>query len=471
MKPQPFLRRVVLAGIPPADLELWSGWLRDAGHEVEAWPGLEAAATAAPWALAIIDDRGGFDGPAAVAELKRLCPEAGVLLSLAKGQVAAAVRGMKAGASGCLPRPLGRERLLAAVHAQCDAVDLQAQVDRLRAELLRQRSLTGILGASPALQKCLELAKMVAAYPVNVLVSGETGTGKEAIAKIVHQGSGRREGPFVAVDCGAIVPELADDEFFGHTRGAFTGADAERDGCLERSSGGTLFLDEIGNLPAGLQAKLLRVLQTGELWRLGGQAPRAVDLRVVAATHEDLPRLIEKGLFRLDLYHRLNEFELRLPPLRERGAEDIDVLAAHFLQAFGQRFSKPGLELSGEARRRLLEFPWPGNIRQLENAMKHAVVMAAGTVELAQLPAEIRDWQPPATASSQPQAGETPDSSLNLWEAERRVTEMVERAMMSEALLRNRWDKKLAALELGLHVKTLARKLKAYGMTAPVERA
>jgi DNA-binding NtrC family response regulator len=460
--------RAYLLGVPAFEQASLLQALEEGGYGAQAMdePAWEAMGVEACH-LVVLDSRGAFDLAAAVAGVKQHCPEAAVLALVPGGQVALAVTAMKAGASACLTLPVAHERLRATAASLRHALDLQGQLQRLRQALRGRQAREAIVGGSRALQRCIELARLVAAYPLSVLLTGESGAGKEAMAALIHYSSGRAQGPFVAVDCGALSEELADDELFGHKKGAFTGAEQERLGRLQEADQGTLFLDEIGNLPLAQQAKLLRVLQAKELWPLGSSSPVAVELRIIAATNEDLPEMVKQGRFRLDLYHRLNEFSLRVPALRER-REDIEALALYFMRELCQRFGRPPLTLEAAALERLNAYGWPGNVRQLQNAMKHACVLAQGSIKVGDLPPELGEL----SAEAPPSEGvaedgllfSAPVGLLTLWQAEDRVTEEVERRMISEALVLHGGEKTAAAESLGLHVKTLARKMRAYGL-------
>jgi two-component system NtrC family response regulator len=454
-------------GAPAEDASKFRETLEEAGYQVlvMAAPASENA-DPEPCHLIFLDPRAGFDLAETLTQTRLVCPEAAIVVLLQAGQLAQAVEAMKIGASACLTLPVSDERLRASAESFGHTVNLEAQVARLRLSLKRQKASESIVGQSRALLRCIELGKLVAGYPMNVLLNGESGSGKESMAALIHNSSGREAGPFVAVDCGTLAEELADDELFGHKKGAFTGAESDRVGRLQEASGGTLFLDEIGNLPLAQQAKLLRVLQAREIWPLGSAAAVAVDLRIVAATHEDLPALVKAGRFRLDLYHRLNEFSLRVPALRER-PDDIEPLALYFIHQLCQRFGREALALDPRALQPMQRHPWPGNIRQLQNALKHACILAKGSIKAEDLPPEILAEQTAPASMEAPQDGllfSEPAGLLTLWQAADRVTEEVERRMISEALVLNRGDSAAAAKGLDLHPKTLARKVRSYGL-------
>ncbi|WP_437485580.1 sigma 54-interacting transcriptional regulator [Sorangium sp. So ce1014] len=307
----------------------------------------------------------------------------------------------------------------------------------------------GIVASSPSMQRVLELARRVAQVDATVLVTGESGTGKERVARLVHDASPRARGPLLAINCAAIPEPLIESELFGHARGAFTGAARDRAGIFEAAAGGTLFLDEVGDLSAGVQVKLLRALQTREVRRVGENRSRAVDVRVVAATHRELAADVSAGRFRKDLYYRLNVIELRLPPLRER-REDILPLARALLAQAAARMRRPAPRLSPGAADRLVRYAWPGNVRELENAMERAVALAEGRrIEAGDLPEEARSALPP------PDAGPRDERARTLGD--------VEKEHILAALARHGGNQTRTAAELGIGVSTLYRKLKEYG--------
>jgi len=299
----------------------------------------------------------------------------------------------------------------------------------------------------------------VARHPSTVLVTGESGTGKELVARLIHRASPRVDLPFVAVNCGAIPEPLLESELFGHAKGAFTGATADRLGLFEEASGGTLFLDEIGELPQVLQVKLLRALQEGEIRRVGDNAPRRVDVRVVAATSRDLEAEVAAGRFRPDLYYRVNVVRLHLPPLRER-REDIPELVHHFIALYSARFKLGVSGISAGAMRALMDYAWPGNVRELENVVERALVLTDGPrIDVEQLPASVRDAgaAPPVSAPGSAAADEL-DLSI------KRHVESVERDLIARALARTGGNRTRAAQLLEISHRTLLYKIRDYGI-------
>jgi len=310
-----------------------------------------------------------------------------------------------------------------------------------------------VRGTSPAMQETLRLAHTVAATPTTVLVLGESGTGKEVLARAIHQWSPRAAHPFVAVNCVALTPELLASELFGHEKGAFTGAIAQKKGRFELAHGGTLFLDEIGDLAPDVQAKLLRVIQDKEFQRLGGTKDLRVDVRLVAATNRDLHQAIQRGAFREDLYYRLNVVTLTLPPLRDR-REDIPVLAAHFLAHYSREVHRPGLEITPAALALLQGYPWPGNVREIQNAIERAVVLTPGpALTEADFPPEIRQTTAGAVAPVPSLPGL--DDAMPLADA----LVAFKRAKVRQALARAQGNQRQAAKLLGVEPSNLSRLL------------
>ncbi|MCB9646831.1 MAG: sigma 54-interacting transcriptional regulator [Deltaproteobacteria bacterium] len=336
-----------------------------------------------------------------------------------------------------------------------DGAELRAGDTRLRVEVEpvpryvqddAPASFGGLIGESPAMRRLLELLVRLAAVDTPVLVQGETGSGKELVARALHDEGRRKAGPFVVFDCGAVAASLAESELFGHVRGAFTGADVERAGAFERAHGGTLFLDEIGELEPGLQPKLLRALESRKVRPLGGDKEREIDVRVVAATHRDLRQMVNAGTFREDLYHRLAVFALRVPPLRER-PEDIAPLARHFLSRAlaGTDFAKDALELTPASLARLSARSFSGNVRELRNVIERALVLG--------------DLESAARGDLEPGLAEPGAEGIEA--AKRRF----ERHYLVRLLAKHSGDRAAAAEEAELHVKSLGRLLRRHGLT------
>jgi DNA-binding NtrC family response regulator len=302
---------------------------------------------------------------------KRRLPVA-VIVTTGHGSIDEAVQAMRLGATDFLTKPIDVDQLRRVLQRALHEQALEEEVANLREQLHDRFSFHSILSKSPKMHAVFELISHVAETTTTVLIEGQTGTGKEMVARAIHEASAKRTGPFVAINCAAIPDTLLESELFGHEKGAFTSAVGQRRGRFELADGGTLFLDEVGDVPPTMQVKLLRVLQERRFERVGGSATVEVDVRVVAATNRGLPKLVKEGKFREDLYYRLNVVKLELPPLHER-PEDIPFLTAHFIQKYS-RLGQPAKHISPEAMEILLRYSWPGNIRELENAIERACV-------------------------------------------------------------------------------------------------
>ena len=388
---------------------------------------------------------GGLDVLRAIRQAQ---PQCGVILMTAHASVDSAIEAVKLGALDYLTKPLDIERLRQLL------TDVREDVER-RAELLASESATakrmelcGMIGRSALMQQLFGLVRRIAPHARAALVTGETGAGKEGIARAVHQLGPRRSKRFVTVNCSAVVETLFESELFGHARGAFTGATENKIGMFEAADGGTIFLDEIGELPPAVQAKLLRVLETGEVQRVGSLQPRKVDVRIVAATNRDLRAEVDAGRFRTDLFYRLNVVELSVPPLRDR-REDIPYLTAAFVKEFSQRFEK-GIEgVSPAAERILMSGNWPGNVRELRNVLERACMLSDGRT------LNERDVQ-----AAMPSARETRPA------ADERGGDLgaIEKEHIVRVLADVRGNKLEAARRLGISRRTLYRRLERHGL-------
>ncbi len=376
--------------------------------------------------------------------VRELSPGTEVILITAHGTIQLAVAAMKEGAYDFVVKPFKRHDILRPVTRALEKRRLVEENLRLRAELETTRGKRNIIGQSLGIRETLELVEQVAPSTANVLITGESGTGKELIARAVHTQSLRASAPFVAINCAAIPETLLESELFGYEKGAFTGASQRREGRFERADKGTLFLDEIGDLPMHVQVKLLRVLQEGEIERLGGSQTIPVDCRIIAATNKDLAEEVKEGRFREDLYYRLNVIHVPLPPLRDR-RDDVPLLVHHFLDAYSRKNRKAISAVAPDAMELLQGYAWPGNVRELENVMERAVVLCRGDViEVQQLPPQIRSG-----------SGTTRTISIPLGTP----LEEVEQRMITETLKMTKGDKRLAAQLLGIATRTIYRKL------------
>jgi two-component system, NtrC family, response regulator AtoC len=331
--------------------------------------------------LAMVSDvkMPGRDGLALMDQVHALRPSLPVVLVTGHATVETAVSAMRRGALHYLTKPIRFEELALVLRHAVAGERARRELQRLRGELERAAGFDEIVGASPEMQGVFTLVEQIAPADATVLLRGETGTGKELVARAIHRRSRRRDRPFVAVNCSAVPRELIESEFFGHEKGAFTGAAARRVGRFEQADGSTLFLDEVGELELGVQAKLLRVLQEKEITRVGGERPVRVDVRIVAATNQDLEALVGEGRFREDLYYRLNVIPIRLPALRERPG-DLPLLMQHFLRLFSERYGKEPPSAPPEVLAAAQAYAWPGNVRELRNVCERAVLMGWAAV-------------------------------------------------------------------------------------------
>ena len=365
-----------------------------------------------------------------------------------------AIAAMREGAYDYLHKPFRPDEVTLTLRKAEERERLRLEVQQLRATLGAGAVRDLLIAESPALRALLELAERVAAHDTTVLLTGESGTGKEVMARAIHRMSPRSAGPFTAINCAAIPEHLLESELFGHMRGAFTGATSDRQGIFESTNGGTLMLDEIGDLPIGLQAKLLRVLEEGEIRRLGGRDSRAVDVRVIAATAKDLERAVESGQFRDDLYYRINVVRLHVPPLRERPA-DVPALVAHFAQQSAEKLGR-AVSLTPRALAALAAHSWPGNVRELRNAIERAAVLSA-TGHL-----DMEDF--PLTTPASSNGRSTNGAYLPLagsYELKPQI-EQLERATIVRALEASKGSRREAAHLLGVSLRTLFYKLRRY---------
>jgi two-component system, NtrC family, response regulator AtoC len=429
--------------------------LEGEGHEVRAAADAGSATALlgeAPADLVLCDVRmPGMDGLAFLDAYRESGGGALVIMMSAYGDDEAALAAMKRGAYDFISKPFRADQVLLVVNKAIEREGLRREVRQLHEELAALREPGGIVGRGPALRQALDLARKVARHPSTVLVTGESGTGKELVARLVHHDSPRAAQAFVAVDCAAIPESLLESELFGHARGAFTGATGERRGLFEEADGGTMLLDEIGELPVSLQVKLLRVLQEGEIRRVGESTPRRVDVRVIAATSRDLEAEVAAGRFRADLFYRVNVVRLHLPPLRER-REDIPELAHAMVQRFNDRLGLHVRGVAPAAMRLLIDYPWPGNVRELENVVERAMVLAdTPEIGVDSLPAEVRA----------PAADDHPDvDDLSV----KRRTPALERELIRRALDQTGGNRTRAAKLLELSHRTLLYKLREYGL-------
>lgn len=434
------------------------------GHQLETLATGRAAQEALP--------RGGFhllitdwklpdlDGLELLATIRGQRLPIGVIVLTAHGDPAVALEAMKAGADDFVAKPFDPDRFRMIVRRVLERRTLMDELEHLRHQLKTKYGFRDLVSKSPRMRRVFDLIEQVGPLGSTVLIHGETGTGKELVARAIHDVSQRRHGPLVAVNCAALQDSLLESELFGHEKGAFTGADTQRKGRFELADNGTLLLDEIGDISPMMQAKLLRVLQTGRFERVGGNETIQVDVRIIAATHKRLEDEVRAGRFRGDLFYRLNVVGIDVPPLRER-TEDIPLLAAHFLEKLRTRSTPPVTEIHHEAMQALLDHTWPGNVRELENAIKAAVAMADGTtIHRDTLPTTIAPDGHRRVAESPPILDldrPLPDLCADL-------VGQVEREYLSMLLARYRGNIARCARHSGLSRRSVAQKLDKYGL-------
>ena len=439
--------RILVVDDDQSSRELLARILTSAGHRVTALSdGREAVAAlddGDPPDLVVSDIRmAEMDGLQVIDAFRERAPETPVILVTAFGNIDGALEAIRRGAADYLSKPYDVDAIKLVVARALQHRALAMENRALRRGLRDRYRLENVVGRSEAMLQVYKTAARVASTDATVLIQGESGTGKELVARAIHTASPRASGPFVAVDCGAIAEGVLESELFGHTRGAFTGAQAARRGLFEEAHHGTLFLDEIGDVGPNLQARLLRALQEGTIRRVGANDPISVDVRIVAATNRDMDAAVKQGTFRADLYYRLHVVSIRIPPLRER-REDIPLLAEHFAQKHGRA---EGSAISPEARELLVAYGWPGNVRELENAVARALALnPSGVVIPEDLPDAIRLAQAEPVPVPLPQPGDRP----TLAELERRYA--------SQVLGETGGNKTRAAEILGIDRKTLYR--------------
>jgi DNA-binding NtrC family response regulator len=405
---------------------------------------------------AIITDLGmtEMDGLTLCERIIATRPGASVVVLTGQSSMETAIGALRVGAYDFLTKPIDPKHLTISMARAVQHSKLRAEVQRLKITLGEQPKPQHLVGDSPAMQRVNELIARVGASDASVLVYGETGTGKELVARAVHAASPRRDGPFVALNCAAVPPALLESELFGHARGAFTDAKNSRQGLFLEASGGTLFLDEIGEMPLEMQAKLLRVLQERKVRPVGANTEIAFDARILTATHRDLEADVENGRFREDLYYRVNVVRIDVPALRERSS-DVLSLAAHFLRSACERNGTGPLQLSAQLADRLIAYQWPGNVRELENCMERAVALARfDHLTLEDLPEKIRAY----SADRLPMDTDDVDEIVSLDEIEQRYTIRVIKLLNG--------NKARAAQLLGLDRRTLYRKLERYKLAS-----
>ena len=432
-------------------------FLRRAGYEVEVAAGGEEALalieTFGPDAI-LTDVRmpkmGGLD---LLATLKAKGSEITVIVMSAYGSIDLAIEAIKAGAYDYIPKPFKADEVLLTLKKAEERESLRRENRALKQEIHKKAQFEELLSKSPAMQAVFKTVAKIADYKTTALITGESGVGKELIARAIHSRSNRRSHPFIAVNCGAIPENLLESELFGHKRGAFTDATNDRTGLFEQATGGTLLLDEIGELPLPLQVKLLRVLQEETIRPLGDTRDLKIDVRILAATHRDLSAETKAGRFREDLFYRINVLPIHIPPLRDR-KEDITLLVDHFTARNNLRFATNLRGVDAEARKLLIEYSWPGNVRELENTIERAMVLAEHDVLTAEdLPERIRDAKDPV--------------QLHLMSGElsiKKTSRVVEEILIRRALTKTKGNRTRAAEVLEISHRALLYKIKEYAI-------
>lgn len=402
----------------------------------------------------------GMDGLQLLTKAKQMFPDMTVLMITAYGTIELAVEAMQNGATDFITKPFSPEELTLKIEKILERIWEKAEYERvseenlyLRQQLADQYNFGEIIGNAPAMQNVYRTIEKVAQGDSSVIIYGESGTGKELVAHAIHHASARKERAFVRVNCGALAEGVLESELFGHERGAFTGAVKRKKGRFELADGGSIFLDEIGDIPLATQVKLLRVLQDREFERVGGEETLTIDVRVIAATNKNLQEEIGKGNFREDLYYRLHIIPIHLPPLRER-KEDIPLLIDHFIAKIGRQLNMPNIKIENSAVRKLLDYDWPGNIRELENVLERAAVLCDNSR---------------ITASELPFFGQQEMNSVDVGSRQRldlnQSLEKLERQLIEQALEESEGVKTEAARRLGIKTSALYYKLEKYGLT------
>ena len=424
------------------------------GHDVRVAPGAAEAfrqLAAHPVDVVLSDiNMPGPDGFEVLKHVRGTHPSTQVILVTGYGTIDSAVRGMREGAFDYVTKPVLDEEMLLVVERALESGRLRAENVELRAALDRTKGSKKVIGNDPSLQRVFDTIQAVAPTRATVLITGESGTGKSMISRLVHDASPRRGGPFVELNCGALPETLLESELFGHTKGAFTGASGARPGRFLAADHGTLFLDEIGASTPALQLKLLRVLQERKFEPVGSEESLEVDVRLILATNEDLTKCVAEGRFRQDLFYRISVVPIHLPPLRER-IGDVPVLAQHFLKRFTEENEKPVTEIDDSTMTILQAHAWPGNIRELENVIERGVILARGTVLMP------GDLPPELTKSAPAPSG---DRTLAL----KRALEIPEREIIERTLKSQGWNRQKTAHALDINRTTLFNKMRKYGL-------
>lgn len=451
-------RRILIVDDEESFRHMLSVILIKEGYEVEtASNGDEGLrkAVASPFDQILCDIRmPHMDGLAFLQEIKRSGVEATIIVMSAYGTVDIAIEAMKLGAYDYISKPFKPDEIILILRKAEEREQLRKENQLLRKEVAREYSFENIVSKNERMRELFDIIKKVSRYKSTVLITGESGTGKELVARALHYNSDRSQKPFIAVNCGAIPENLLESELFGHAKGAFTDAIRMKKGLFEEADGGTLFLDEIGELPGQLQVKLLRVLQDGEIRRIGESKPIQIDVRIVAATVKDLQKEVNEGRFREDLFYRLNVLPLHIPPLRER-REDIPLLVHHFIRKYNQAMNKNVKDLDHRAMETLMSYKWYGNVRELENTIERAIVLSEkNNIEPDNLPAEIQSYK------QESQADTIPDEEYSI----KKASKSLEINLIKKALKKMKGNHTHAARLLEISHRALLYKIKEYGI-------
>jgi len=428
------------------------------GYEVETSPSAEEGlqkAAASTFDQILCDVRmPRMDGLAFLREIKKTEIEATIIVMSAYGTVDIAIEAMKLGAYDYISKPFKPDEIILTLRKAEEREQLRRENQLLRKEVAREYSFENIVSKNEKMQKIFDVIKKVSHYKSTVLITGESGTGKELVARALHYNSDRSQNPFIAVNCGAIPENLLESELFGHAKGAFTDAIRTKKGLFEEADGGTLFLDEIGELPGQLQVKLLRVLQDGEIRRIGESKPIQIDVRIVAATVKDLQKEVNEGRFREDLFYRLHVLPVHIPPLRER-KEDIPLLIQHFIGKYNQAMNKNVTSVDHKAMETLISYKWYGNVRELENTIERAIVLSEkNNIESENLPTEIQNVR----EEFQPET--LPDEEYSI----KKASKSLEINLIQKALRKTKGNHTHAARLLEISHRALLYKIKEYGI-------
>ena len=460
------MSRILIVDDEPQIRRILAALLAERGHKTEtAESGEEALLKRAGFRpdIVLLDvNLPEMDGIEALKRLLADDPQLACIMMTAYGSIRSAVEAMRIGAFDYLSKPFDNDELLLTIERAWKMRCLDDEVRTLRGELESRYGFNEIIGIGPQMREVFHVMAKVAESEATVLISGETGTGKELVARAIHRRGARSGGPFVAVNCGAIPRDLVETEFFGHEKGAFTDAFESRPGKFELASGGTLFLDEVGDLPIEAQVKLLRALEGNEITRIGGKKPVSVDARVIAATNRDLERAVSDGRFRGDFYWRINVISISIPPLRER-RQDLPLLLDHLFERFQREMRSDVKSISPEARRLLLGYDWPGNVREMENVLRRTVILCDGDVITARdLPPRFLGGE---EGNNEEETG-APDRELKLADAVKEAVSRVEKRLISSRLALYHNNRTATSDSLGITRKTLFTKMRELDIDA-----